>query len=108
MKVPDGVRFELLLPGDVGSIKRWQSIDPVALKAVLKRPAGELRNGRLQRKDAVIEGQQRMLRKATMTASCSTLRTLPQLVYRLGVDGVPLGQCDQALLTMLDRPTHRR
>src|SRR4051812_8666120 len=84
-----------------------------------------MRDGRLERIEAIIERQQRVPPKRShdglllerehrgvrlLRAGAFVLDrgALLPLGHRLRIDPVALGQAPQALLTMLDRATHRR
>ena len=59
VKVADRVGLEFLLGGLVAFDIR-QSADPVALQAAMQRRTGQVRNGRLQGVEAIVERQQSM------------------------------------------------
>lgn len=98
--------------------------DAVALQAAVQRRAGQVRNGGLQRVEAVVERQERVtpkgyhdrfvLRRPHRRTRILRTRTLignrgplPPLRDRLLVDPVALRERPQARLTMLDRSTDR-
>jgi hypothetical protein len=76
MEIVDRIGLELALRRSFAFDLR-QARDPVALKASIKGRARQMRDCRLKRVEAVVERQQRVcLRKATTTASSSTVRTV--------------------------------
>ena len=59
VEVADRISLELLAPGAVALHVR-QTRDPMPLQTTVQRRAGQLRDGRLQGIEAVVERQQRM------------------------------------------------
>lgn len=125
VEVADGIGFELLLWPGLMTIQLRQSIDAMTLKAAMKSGTCELWNGGLQGVETVVQSEQSVLAKGhgnglffdAQRRGAAFLRThwgilcegsLSPLLDRLGVEVVALGQLQQALLTMLDRPTNRR
>ena len=102
-----------------------QSADAMTLKTAVQGGAGELRDSGLQGVETVVQGQERVLaeghanslfldaqrRGASLFRPHGRImckRSLAPLLNRLRVQVVTPGQRQQALLTMLDRPTNRR
>ena len=125
MKVANGIGFELFLFTGCGvAFHLRQPIDPVTLKAAMKGGSRQLRDRRLERIETVVQGQEgvfakshrdgllfkrkdRGARRRPHRCILDILAATP-LGHRLGIDVVARGQRSQALLTMLDRPTHCR
>jgi len=124
VEVTDGIDLELLT-SRARRIKVWQPADPVTLEAAMEGGTSELRDGGLECIEAVVEREQGMLAEGygnglLLAGECGgnpLLRphgsifhkgALPPFLDRLGVDPVTLRELQEALLTMLDRPTHRR
>lgn len=96
----------------------------MTLEAAVKRGASQLRDSGLQGMEAVVQRQKGMLakghndgfffRREGRGAGRRPHRrilhrsALAPFGHRLRIDVVAGGQCSQALLTMLDRPTHCR
>jgi len=124
MKVADRIGLELLA-GGARSIEMRQATDSMTLKAAMERGSGKLGDGGLQCVETIIEWQQGMFTKGnsdgllvgSQRCRARFLRShrrifhegaLAPLLNGLGVDAIPLGKLQEALLTMLDRATHRR
>lgn len=124
MEVADRVRLELLAGGPIALYIR-KPVDAMPLKTAMQRGAGQLRDGGLERVEAVIQRQQRVLAKGDDDGFLFQRKhrgmrrfrtrwkigygtTLPPLGHCLGVDAVAPRQRSQALLTMLYRSTHCR
>ena len=75
VEVADRVALELLL-GRLVAFDLRQAADAVALQAAMQGRARQVRDRRLQGIEAVVQRQQRVPRKATMTASSSTDSTV--------------------------------
>ena len=125
VEVADGIGLELLLGPAGMALQFRQPADAMTLKTAVQDGAGELRDSGLQGVETVILGQQRVLAKShanrlfldAQRCGTSLLGThgrvmgkgsLAPLLHRLRVQVVTPGQRQQALLTMLDRPTNRR
>ena len=125
VEVADGIGLELFLRPGLMAIQLRQPADAMTLKAAMQSGTGELRDGGLQGVKTVVQSEQSVLAKGhgnglffdAQRRGAAFLRThwrilregsLPPLLDRLGVEVVTLGQLQQALLTMLDRPTNRR
>lgn len=124
MEIADGVGLELLA-GWAGGVEVWQTANAVTLKATVQSGAGEVRNGGLESVKAIVEreqgvfaeghgdgflfaGERRGTRLLRPHGSVINKGAPLPLLDRFGVDPVTLRELQEALLTMLDRPTHRR
>ena len=117
----DRIGLELLLCGLV-ALRLRQPADPMPLQATMQRRARQMRDGRLKRVQAIVEGQQSMPaegddhrlvldRQDGGTRLPRTGRPVSHgaatspLGDSLLIDAVALGQRPQALLSMLYRST---
>src|SRR5215210_7590131 len=124
VEVADRIRLEPLLRGLV-ALGLGQARDAVALQAAVQTGAGQVREGGLERIEAVIQRQKRVppkgdnhgfLRQGQHGRSrrfqpgrqIGCRRALLPLGDGFRVNPVASGEDSQALLTMLDRATHRR
>jgi hypothetical protein len=123
VEVANGIGLEELLRRLV-AVNLGQAGDAVPLQAPVQRRAGEVRDGRLQGVEAVIQRQQgvtpegdddglllgrerRGLRLPRASRQVGDRTPLAPLGDGLGVDAVASRQVPQARLTMLDRATDR-
>jgi hypothetical protein len=123
VEIADRVALELL-PSGLAAVHFRQPADAVPFQTAMQRRAGQVREGRLQSIEAIIEGQQSMpaesnndgfflhaqdrrVRMLRSGAQIGHRAALPPLSHRLGVDSMTASQRSQALLTMLYRSTDR-
>ena len=122
MEEADRVSLELL-PRRLVPLDIWQLADAMTLEATMQRGSCQMRDGRLQRIEAIIERQERMPPEGDNDRLVPDRKNRGPRLFRAGrmigdqtpllplgdgllVDPISLGECSQALTTMLYRSTN--